>query len=472
MKRERRSIAAFLIAAAIVSALPGCSKNDTDSAEGTEATVSINVIGGDREPDLDGGQGSLDEDLPSDTSGRKEEETVILTDVSGNTVTGAGGSAITVPKVTTEATTHRTLSESELQDAMTATTTDANLVINSQNTERYGYHTLSAEEKKLYDEIVSGVEKLRYKICAEDAYSIETWTKVYGMVYNQEPRLFYMNSKAKVGKLFYITKNSEAINQMQKDIDAVADKLVAEGAGKSTFEKLRIFHDYLVLNSSFELSQEDMSYNSSIYNALGSGKSQGNIQCNGYAKAMQYLCDKAGIQSMVVTGENKTGSSHAWNIVDVDGKWYNIDVTWDDPTMDPPNYKNIKHSYFLVPDKWIHGLTHMHINEQKLSNGSYISYFDPPACTETAQNYFIKNGLVYNDFDSAETAIKAAIKKAAEDKSRTAQIMVGSKDIYDKLYAKGTEYQKYAREFSGIRGISNAACNEAMLIIEFDVLYN
>lgn len=474
MKLKRKFYGVLALIAAFAVAASGCSKSDSDSAEATE-TVSIKVIGSDTDNssvpdldlDLDGNPGET-----TQTTTAVSEETVILTDENGNPVIGVGGNVITVPKETTTAS-YQTLSEEEIQAAMTAVSTDANLIISKGTTERYGYSTLSADEKKLYDDIVSGAEKLRYKICDEDAYSIEEWTKIYGMVYNQEPQLFYLNSKSKVGKIFYNTRNSEAINQMQKDIDAVADKLVSEAAGKSSvFDKLMVFHDYLVLNSSFELSEENMSYNSSIYNAFGSGKSQGNIQCNGYAKAMQYLCDKAGIKSMVITGENKDGSSHAWNIVDVDGKWYNLDCTWDDPILNPPNYKNYKYSYFLVPDKWIHNVTHMHVNQQKLSSGKYITYFKPPACTETAQNYFIKKGLVYNDFDSAEAAIKAEIKKAAESKIRTAQIMVGSKDIYDKIFKKGTEYQAYAREFSGVRGINNSACLESMLIIEFDILYN
>ncbi len=466
MKKKFLSMLALIMALSMTAA--GCSgNNDSESADGSETSLQIKVIDNNAETDLDGNTGVTTAATTVET-----EEMITLTDENGNAVTGVDGNAITAPAVTTTINT-QTLSDEEIEAAMTSQTTEASLNITRTTTERYGYSTLTAEEKKLYDDIVQGIEGLKYKICEENAYTIEEWTKIYGMVYNQEPRLFYMNSKVKVGKLFYTTKSPDAIHEMQASIDAVADKLVSEAAGKSsTFEKLKVFHDYLVLNSSFKFSDGDQSYNASIYNAFGSGEAQGNIQCNGYAKAMQYLCDKAGIVSMVVTGETEAGASHAWNVVDVDGKWYNLDCTWDDPLMDPPNYKNIRYNFFLVPDKWIHNVTHMHVNQQKLSSGKYITYFTPPACTETAQNYFVKSGYVYNDFASAETAIKAEIKKAAENKSRSAHIMVGSKDVYDQIYAKGTEYQKYAREFSGVRGINNAACSEEMLVIEFDVLYN
>ncbi|MCM1329372.1 MAG: hypothetical protein NC253_08005 [Ruminococcus sp.] len=467
MKRKFLSLLALVLALSMTAA--GCS-SDTNSGEADGSdTGSFKVIG---EDETESGADSTDGSGDVTTTFAEIEPGEVITDADGSAVTGIDGGTLTAPAQTEPADT-KTLSEEEILAAMTSQSTTPNLTITRTDTERYGYSTLNAEEKKLYDDIVDGIENLRYKIAADDAYSIETWTKVYGMVYNQEPRLFYMGPKVKVGKLFYTTKSSDVINQMQKDIDATADKLVQEAAGKSsTFEKLKVFHDYLVLNSTFQYSETNQDYNTSIYNAFGSGEAQGNIQCNGYAKSMQYLCDKAGIVSMVVTGENDKGESHAWNVVDVDGKWYNLDCTWDDPRIDPPLYNNIRYANFLVPDKWIHNISHFHVNEHKLSSGKYIKYFDPPACVDTDQNYFIKNGLVYSDFDSAEKALKAEIKKAAENKACAAHVMVSSKDIYDKLIAKGKEYQTYAREFSGVRGINYTASCEAMLLVEYDVLYN
>lgn len=459
MWKNKKIYSALAFIAALAMLASGCSSgdnNDTDSGEATSA--SVNVIGAD--PDSSDGSDSIPEDA------------VIITDENGETATGAAGNVLTEPKVTEPAPTG-TIGEQDILDAIGATETTApDLIISQTNTERYGYSTLTAEEKKLYDDIVAGIEGLRYKICDEDAYTLEEWSKIYGLVYMQEPRLFYMNAKLKVGKLFYLTKDSAAINEMQKSIDAVADKLVAEANGKSTtYEKLKVFHDYLVLNSTFELKDEITNYNATIYNALGSGEAQGNIQCAGYAKAMQYLCDKAGIVSMVVTGETNKGQTHAWNVVDIDGKWYNLDATWDDPILSTPNYKNIRYNFFLVPDSGIHNITHMHVGQKKLSNGNYITYFTPPACVDNDQNYFVKSGKVYSDFDSADKAIRAEIERAAKDGTRTAQIAVSSKDIYKQLYDAKMDYNTYAKGFSGVKGV-NDECSESLLLIEFDVIYD
>ena len=43
--------------------------------------------------------------------------------------------------------------------------------------------------------------------------------------------------------------------------------------------------------------------------------------------------------------------NHAWNLVQLDGQWYHVDVTWDDPA--PDRYGQVLHDYFLVTDQEI-----------------------------------------------------------------------------------------------------------------------
>lgn len=58
----------------------------------------------------------------------------------------------------------------------------------------------------------------------------------------------------------------------------------------------------------------------------------GRIVCDAYANAFQYFCTKQGIPCVVVYGvTSKNGQvDHAWNKVQIDGKWYNMDVCWAD----------------------------------------------------------------------------------------------------------------------------------------------
>jgi hypothetical protein len=331
--------------------------------------------------------------------------------------------------------------------------------------DKYAYNTLTADEKKLYDAILNGTETLMWRLREYDDMSFTGWTKILGMVFHQEAQLFWMDSEARVGKVRLIESDPQMIASMQKEIDAVVNPLLNEAKGKSsTFDKLKVFHDWLVLNCSFAW---DEPHHATIYGAFVLKKAQ----CAGYAKGMKYLCDKAGIKSMVVTGYNNKGESHAWNVVDVNGVWYNLDSMWDDPVFSTPMTTFLRNTYFLVPDRWIHNNTHFDVNTRKLNSGT-ITYFKPPACTETAQNYFTVKNMVYKDAASADKAIKEQIDKAVAAKGHVVEIRADSKEVYDAIYNKLREYQTYALgKSTTVKGLTDT-CNATMLSIQLNIFYN
>lgn len=58
--------------------------------------------------------------------------------------------------------------------------------------------------------------------------------------------------------------------------------------------------------------------------------------CEGYARAFQLLCNQLEIPCVLVDGPaidslTDTPENHMWNYVQVDGGWYAVDVTWNDP---------------------------------------------------------------------------------------------------------------------------------------------
>ena len=122
------------------------------------------------------------------------------------------------------------------------------------------------------------------------------------------------------------------------EMDAVADSII-DGMpdGASDIEKLLYLHDWLVLNS-----QYDTTY--SIYDAY-TILTQGTGVCDAYSKAFMFVCMKLGIPCVKV---NSDSMGHAWNRVYVDGEWYHVDATWDDPTADKAG--RVKHTFFMVSD--------------------------------------------------------------------------------------------------------------------------
>ncbi len=67
---------------------------------------------------------------------------------------------------------------------------------------------------------------------------------------------------------------------------------------------------------------------------------EGEAVCEGYARAMQYLLQSAGIPATVVSGRDTDDNAHMWNAVRLGDEMYYLDVTWDDST-EPMTY-----SYF------------------------------------------------------------------------------------------------------------------------------
>lgn len=80
--------------------------------------------------------------------------------------------------------------------------------------------------------------------------------------------------------------------------------------------------------------------------------------CAGYANAFKYILDRAGIPCLYVPGEGVNDGeveSHAWNYVKLDGNWYFVDCTWDDPIIIGTGYvaEKVYYTYFLKGQRTI-----------------------------------------------------------------------------------------------------------------------
>ncbi len=461
-KKNLKTIAAALAMISVLTLTAAGCGNKTDDSEELVTNVITQAPNGDVQTDENGETTSAPaETEPSGT------ETVL--DGDGNVVTDAQGEPVTVA-VTTAPTVND-------EDSIFNTTKVAPVVDTSvDSSTRYAYNTLSDNEKALYDAILGAASNMSTRIFGAQNLDSAEWTKVFGLVYNQEPQLFWLNGRSVVGRLYYNEIDTDKIAAMQKEIDATVDSLVKEANTKSTtYDKLKVFHDYLVLNSTFEKSDEAGNYNQTIYNAFSGGTSkQGNIQCAGYAKAMQYLCDKVGIDCMVITGTNEKGTSHAWNKVKVEGEWYNLDATWDDPILSTPITNYLRYTFFLVPDEWINEKTHFNINTVSLKSGEKVTYYEPPKATATAQNYFIKNGYVYDNRADADKALKAELEKAASEGTVVAHIMVSSDSLYNEILDALKNDSAYRDELKGvnskikkIKDSSKESLRVIQLVIEY-----
>ena len=135
---------------------------------------------------------------------------------------------------------------------------------------------------------------------------------------------------------------------MERKLAKVVRKLKKMTRFKTDYEKIKIVHDYLIDNARYdiEFSNPNM-YN--IYGALVDGV----CVCAGYAKALKYILDRMNIKCICIIGRGgdvlERPEGHAWNYVKLEGKWYAIDVTWDDPIG--AQTEKYRYEYFLMGSK-------------------------------------------------------------------------------------------------------------------------
>lgn len=167
--------------------------------------------------------------------------------------------------------------------------------------------------------------------------------------------------------------------------------------GMTDYEKELALHDYLVKHCVYS---EEVVQNaeSDIYRAYGALVNRDAV-CNGYAEAMQLLLLCAGVNTRFVLG-TADGIDHAWNLVELDGKWYHLDSTWDDPK--PDQGENTVHPYFNVTDAV---MEESHIWDKE----------NYPQADDMNYNYYVQNDSYFKDFESyKQIAFDAMVPKGQE----------------------------------------------------------
>ncbi|MDE5779390.1 MAG: hypothetical protein K2I10_12935 [Lachnospiraceae bacterium] len=177
--------------------------------------------------------------------------------------------------------------------------------------------------------------------------------------YRYEIKIAYRCSEKEMADFFVKTKN------------------LAEQLRKPTeFESVKAVHDYIC---------ENVTYDHTYRNYLDlEGFRDGTMVCNGYSMAMFNLLSNMGINCRIVTGmaNSQDGTeNHAWNVIRVDGKWYNTDATWDD--LDNKRTP-VSYNYFLKSDYDFPMHTRLSRYDGYTRSMAAVSYPEPKAKTRFA----------------------------------------------------------------------------------------
>ena len=184
----------------------------------------------------------------------------------------------------------------------------------------------------------------------------DIWDAVYEAEY-QNPMILWVSGYYNYAsdQILYVEYEDKSTweskqNEILAQAQTVLSQIILEGM--SDREKAIAINDYLIDNCEYDyIAWENIEQfgakelHPSHYDAWTPYGMllEGTGVCASYSYTYKLLADLAGLNAIVVTGDTEMGF-HAWNKVEVEGNWYNIDTTWNDT----PDYRN---GYLLLGDK-------------------------------------------------------------------------------------------------------------------------
>ena len=306
--------------------------------------------------------------------------------------------------------------------------------------QKYYYDQLEEKEKIVYKEILQGIEDLSGEIYIHSSDAKRT-NEIFERVLMDNPDVFWCDGTAKTthyeGKEEYTVLEpvysctEEEKEERQEEIELEAE-IWLEGItdDASDYDKILYVFEYIVNTVEYDAEAED---NQNIYSVFAHKRSV----CAGYSKAAQYLLEQLDVFCTYVTGVVRSGESHAWNLVICEGDYYYVDTTWGDPVFlssaEAIANDYISYDYLCCNDK---ELLHTHKPDADLKL---------PECTKMDFNYYVMNGLYYEEYDS-KRALKEMNDTISQKKNPSVFKFADSesyeeahKDIFGQLIDKAAQ---------------------------------
>lgn len=219
------------------------------------------------------------------------------------------------------------------------------------------------------------------------------------------PELFFANGEYRcvvsgdtlIFSPSYTMTETEAVACTQKLNEAAESLLSGVSEALSVKDRALLLHDRLLCRLSY-----DGKHSAPLLDALLAGRAD----CEGYARAYQYLLQKTGIPALYVTGK-ANGGGHAWVMFgDETGQWHHVDPTWDD------GEDFISRAYFMLNDRVI---SRTHTEIPAVAGVSY------PACTGEAYSFFKARKLCFDGGAEQKAVVRRAFDEAAASETGTAE---------------------------------------------------
>lgn len=330
----------------------------------------------------------------------------------------------------------------------------------------YAYSCLSEEEQKVYREI--------YKILMDFGEDMplsttdpEMLPDIFQCVLNDHPEIFYVQGYTyttymrndvveRLSITGTYTMTPEDADFCREGIDLYVEECLAgipEDA--SDYEKVKYVYEYLISRTEYNQYAPE---NQNICSVFLNGESV----CQGYAKATQYILNKAGVFCTLVIGSVSEGEGHAWNLVQMDGNYYYVDTTWGDASYQTEEGNE---------DVWESDLPdinydYLGVTTEQLQRTHTLNNVVPlPFCVSMDCNYYVKESTYLTSCD--ESVISNIFERALASGKENITLKCSDTDVYNEVKKILLDEQKIFQYLHKSDGSVAYSDNDEQLSLSF-----
>lgn len=252
------------------------------------------------------------------------------------------------------------------------------------------YYQLSDPEKDLYNRLMEGIESDAPEV-STDGLDENSVSKVWLALNFDNPQYFWLEGLQTMrqdGEVVSVVlpERTEEIRDQESAVQASVQAVLNEsGQSQDPYQNLKSLFENIVLSCEYD---EQADWLSDVRSVLLNHRSV----CGGYAKALQLLCQQAGIPCIYVTGLDARGGNHAWNQVLLAGEPYWVDATWADTTMQSRQTSDSIAWQYLCSDDTRFLKDHTVKPGLFYEDMDFSDSFSIPSCTAQDLNYFRQAG--------------------------------------------------------------------------------